>query len=144
VPRAARIGVLANVSDPKAPPQLQELEAAGRELGVTVVVADAPTPDDVDGAFRTLADHRIDVMVALQTSMLLSERQRIASLAATTRLPAVQGYREHVDVQRSVAQDEWCRPVHSPATIPAGRRSDRHSKPAGCASISATAPICAK
>src|SRR5215472_9976904 len=97
VPRAARIGVLANLSDPKAPPQLQELEAAGRDLGVTVVVADAPTPDDVDGAFRTLADHRIDVMVVLQTSMLLSERQRVASLAATIRLPAVYGYREHVD-----------------------------------------------
>jgi putative ABC transport system substrate-binding protein len=29
--------------------------------------------------------------------MLLSERQRIASLAATTRLPAVYRYREHVD-----------------------------------------------
>ncbi|MGB9273373.1 MAG: ABC transporter substrate-binding protein, partial [Pseudolabrys sp.] len=97
VPDAARIGILANLSDPKAPPQLQELEAAGRELGVTVVVADARTPDDLDSAFRTLADHRIDVMVALQTSMLLSERQRIASLAATTRLPAVYGYREHVD-----------------------------------------------
>jgi len=76
---------------------LQELEAAGRDLGVTVVVADAPTPDDVGGALQMLADHRIDVMVVLQTSMLLSERQRIASLAATTRLPAVYGYREHVD-----------------------------------------------
>src|SRR5262249_33124684 len=97
VPGAARIGILANLSDPKAPPQLQELEAAGRELGVTVVVADAHTPNDLDSAFRTLADHRIDVMVVLQTSMLLSERQRIASLAATTRLPAVYGYREHVD-----------------------------------------------
>jgi putative tryptophan/tyrosine transport system substrate-binding protein len=97
VPGAARIGILANLSDPKAPPQLQELETAGRELGVTVVVADAHTPDDLDSAFRTLADHRIDVMVVLQTSMLLSERQRIASLAATTRLPAVYGYREHVD-----------------------------------------------
>ena len=97
VPSAARIGVLANLSDPKAPPQLQELEAAGRELGVTVVVADARTPDDLGSSFRTLADHRIDVMVVLQTSMLLSERQRIASLAATTRLPAVYGYREHVD-----------------------------------------------
>jgi hypothetical protein len=68
---AARIGVLANVSDPKAPPQLQELEAAGRDLGVTVVVADAPTPDDVDGALQMLAYHRIDVMVVLQTSMPL-------------------------------------------------------------------------
>ena len=60
-------------------------------------MADAPTPDDVGGALQMLADHRIDVMVVLQTSMLLSERQRIASLAATTRLPAVYGYREHVN-----------------------------------------------
>jgi len=30
-------------------------------------------------------------------SMLLSERRGIALLAATTRLPAVYGYREHVD-----------------------------------------------
>jgi putative tryptophan/tyrosine transport system substrate-binding protein len=97
VPGAARIGILANLSDPKAPPQLQELEAAGRELGVTGVVADAHSPDDLDSAFRTLAANRIDVIVVLQTSMLLSERQRIASLATTARLPAVYGYREHVD-----------------------------------------------
>src|SRR6516225_5496977 len=37
-------------------------------------------------------------------------------------------------LRRSAAQDEWCRPVHSPATILPGRRSDQHSKPAGCAS----------
>ena len=97
VPRAARVGVLANLSDPKAPPQLQELEAAGRELGVKVTVVDVNVPDDLDGAFRTLADERTNVIVVLQTSMLLSERRRIASLAATTRLPAVYGYREHVD-----------------------------------------------
>jgi putative tryptophan/tyrosine transport system substrate-binding protein len=77
VPGAARIGILANLSDPKAPPQLQELEAAGRELGVTVVVADAHSPDDLDSAFRTLAANRIDVIVVLQTSMLLSERQEL-------------------------------------------------------------------
>jgi putative tryptophan/tyrosine transport system substrate-binding protein len=97
VPGAARVGVLANLSDPKAPPQLQELEAAGRELGVKVVAADANVPDDLERAFHTLADQRIDVMVVLQTSMLLSERRGIAGLAATTRLPAVYGYREHVD-----------------------------------------------
>jgi putative tryptophan/tyrosine transport system substrate-binding protein len=97
VPGAARVGVLANLSDPKAPPQLQELEAAGRELGVKVVAADANVPDALERAFRTLAEERIDVMVVLQTSMLWSERRRIAALAATARLPAVYGYREHVD-----------------------------------------------
>jgi putative tryptophan/tyrosine transport system substrate-binding protein len=97
VPGAARIGVLANSSDPKAPPQLQELEAAGQELGVKVAVADARTPDDLDGAFQALAQQRINVLIVLQTSMLLTERRRIAELAATTRLPTVYGYREHVD-----------------------------------------------
>jgi len=36
-------------------------------------------------------------LIVLQTSMLLSERRRIGALAAATRLPAVYGYREHVD-----------------------------------------------
>jgi putative ABC transport system substrate-binding protein len=117
VPRAARIGVLANLSDAKAPPQLQELEAAGRELGMKVTVADVNVPDDLDGAFRALADQHIDVMVVLQTSMLLSERQRIASLAATMRLPAVYGYREHVDDGGLVSYGSIFGPVFAAARI---------------------------
>jgi putative ABC transport system substrate-binding protein len=66
-------------------------------LGVKVVASDANVPDDLERAFRALADQRIDVVVVLQTSMLLSERRKIAALAAATRLPAVYGYREHVD-----------------------------------------------
>ena len=97
VPSAARIGVLANLSDPKAPPQWQELEAAGRELGVNVVAEDVSTPADLDGAFQALARQCVDVLIVLQTSMLLSERRKIAALAAATRLPAIYGYREHVD-----------------------------------------------
>src|SRR5262249_47047490 len=34
--------------------------------------------------------------IVLQTSMLLSERQKIAALAAAMRLPMIYGYREHV------------------------------------------------
>src|SRR5262245_21133564 len=97
VPSAAKIGVLANLSDPKAPPQWQELEAAGRELGVNVIAEDVSTPDDLDGAFQALARERVDVLIVLQTSMLVSERRKIAALAAATRLPAIYGYREHVD-----------------------------------------------
>jgi putative tryptophan/tyrosine transport system substrate-binding protein len=97
VPGAARIGVLANSSDPKAPPQLQELEAAGRELGIKVAVADVRAPDGLDGAFQMLVEQRVDVLIVLQTSMLLTERRRIAELAAATRLPTIYGYREHVD-----------------------------------------------
>jgi putative tryptophan/tyrosine transport system substrate-binding protein len=97
VPAAATVGVLANLPDPKAPPQWQELEAAGRALGVKVIAADAGTPDELDGAFQRLTSGRVDVIIVLQTSMLLSERRRIAALAASSRLPVIYGYREHVD-----------------------------------------------
>jgi putative ABC transport system substrate-binding protein len=36
-------------------------------------------------------------MIVLQTSLLVTERRKIAALAAAARLPAVYGYREHVD-----------------------------------------------
>jgi putative tryptophan/tyrosine transport system substrate-binding protein len=97
VPGAGSIGVLANLTDAKAPPQLQELKGGGQQLGINVVAAEADTPDDVDGAVRMLASQRVGVMIVLQTSMLLSERRKIAALVAMAQIPTVYGYREHVD-----------------------------------------------
>ena len=97
VPNAAKIGVLANLEDAKAPAQWHELKAAGHKLGLNVVASDARTPDDIDTAFQQLVGQQINVMIVLQTSMLLTERRKIAELAATTRVPAIYGYREHVD-----------------------------------------------
>jgi ABC-type uncharacterized transport system substrate-binding protein len=96
VPGARRIGVLNDVSDPKAAPQWQELELAGRGLGVRVAAADVRTPDDLVSAMRSLANQQLEIVIVLQTTMLLNERQKIAALAEVTRLPMIYGYREHV------------------------------------------------
>jgi putative tryptophan/tyrosine transport system substrate-binding protein len=97
LPGADKIGVLTNMEDPKAPAQWRELKVAGQELGVNVVGSDVRAPDDLETAFLVLARQGIGVMIVLQTSMLLTERRRIAALAATARIPAIYGYREHVD-----------------------------------------------
>ena len=96
VPRARKIGVLGDINDPKAAPQWLELQDAGRALGIDVIAAEARTPNDLAGAFQALADQRPDAVIVLQTSMLLSERRKIAELEAATRLPVIYGYREHV------------------------------------------------
>ena len=96
VPRARKMGVLGDINDPKAAPQWLELQDAGRALGVDVIAAEARTPNDLAGAFQALADQRPDAVIVLQTSMLLSERRKIAELEAATRLPVIYGYREHV------------------------------------------------
>jgi putative ABC transport system substrate-binding protein len=96
VPGASRVGLLTDLKDPKAPPQLQELETAGRALEVTTVAADASRPNDIDGALQTLASKQVDVVIVLQTTMLIGESRQIATLALAKRLVAVYGYREHV------------------------------------------------
>jgi putative tryptophan/tyrosine transport system substrate-binding protein len=95
VPGASRVGLLTDLKDPKAPPQLQELETAGRALEVTIVAADASQPNDIDGALQALASKQVDVVIVLQTTMLMGESRQIAALALE-RLVAVYGYREHV------------------------------------------------
>jgi putative tryptophan/tyrosine transport system substrate-binding protein len=96
VPGASRIGLLTDLKDPKAPPQQQEQEAAGRALEVAVVSAGASGPDDIDGAFQALANQLVNVVIVLQSSMLISERGKIAESALARRLPTIFGYREHV------------------------------------------------
>jgi ABC-type uncharacterized transport system substrate-binding protein len=111
VPGAARVGLLTNLKDQKAPPQAKELEAAGRALGITVTEADANQPNDLEAALQKLAKQKVDVVIVLQTSMLLSNHRKIADLALANRMPTVFGYREHVLVGGLVSYGvnlPWC------------------------------------
>jgi hypothetical protein len=58
--------------------------------------AEVSSPEDLAGAILALANQGVDVVIAMQTS-ILSERRQIAGLAAENRLPVIYGYREHVD-----------------------------------------------
>ena len=111
VPGAARIGLLGNWIDPKAQPQRQELEAVAPKFGVAIVAPEVRGPDDVPTAIQALARERVNVVIVMQTAMILGERQRIASLLAADRLPAVYGYREHVDAGGLISYGvdlAWC------------------------------------
>jgi putative ABC transport system substrate-binding protein len=96
LPGVGTIGLLTNSTDPKAPPQAQELESLARTVGAKAVSADANVPEDIKGALLALAGERVDVVIVLQTSMLLSSSQAIATVALAKRLPTVYGYSEHV------------------------------------------------
>jgi putative ABC transport system substrate-binding protein len=96
VPSAKKVGVLTNLHDPKAAPQLPELEAAGHALGVETVPSDANTPEEIEGALAMLASARVDVVAVLQSSMLIGNSRQIAASALAKRLPTVYGYRDHV------------------------------------------------
>jgi putative tryptophan/tyrosine transport system substrate-binding protein len=111
VPRASNVGVLTNLQDPKAPPQAQELEAAARALQVKIVPSDVSRPDEIESALEVLASRRVDVVIVLQTSMLVGKTRQIAEAALAKRLPTVYGYRDHVIAGGLVSYGvdlRWC------------------------------------
>jgi len=111
MPGANKVGLLTNLSDPKAPPQAQELLAAGRSLEVEVTSSDANRPEEIESALEVLASQRVDVVIVLQSSMLLGYSRQIAASALAKRLPTVYGYRAHVIAGglASYGVDiEWC------------------------------------
>jgi ABC-type uncharacterized transport system substrate-binding protein len=96
VPGASTVGLLTNSKDPKGAPQAPELEAAGQAVGLKIVAADANRPEDIEDALRELANKRVDVVIVLQTGLLVVNSPQIAAAALAMRLPTVYGYREHV------------------------------------------------
>jgi putative tryptophan/tyrosine transport system substrate-binding protein len=111
VPGATRIGLMDDVTDPKAHPQRQEIETAGRTLEIEVVPAEVRTAADIDAAYQALASAGIQAVVVEQSNMLLFARQPIAEAAASKRLPTVYGYREHVDAGGLISYGAdlmWC------------------------------------
>jgi putative ABC transport system substrate-binding protein len=96
IPDAARIGFVVNVASGIIIDR-QELESASQQLGIKLVPAEVTTPDDLDKAFRALANDRVQVVIVLVDGMFFNERQRIAAIASVVGVPAIYGFREHVD-----------------------------------------------
>ena len=68
-----------------------------RALGLAVVIPEVSGAESLAKAIQELTSERVAVTIVLQTTMLLSLRKEIAPLMAANRLPALYGYREHVD-----------------------------------------------
>ena len=96
IPGATRIGMLVNVAGGVTIDR-QEAESAAQRLGVALIPAEVRAPEDLDAAFESLANDHVQGVIVLIDGMFFNERQRIARLAAATRLPAFYAFRDHVD-----------------------------------------------
>jgi putative ABC transport system substrate-binding protein len=111
VPGAGSVGILGNMSDPKAPSRRQELEEAARTPGIKIIASEVLTSEDLGRAIPTLANERVEVVIALQSVVLLNERRQIAILLAAKALPTVYGTREHVEAGGLISYGVdlgWC------------------------------------
>ena len=97
VPALTRMAVIAAARDPSDQISLQLLPAATRALSVAYDVFDVQTTADLEAAFARAAREGIQAIFVNQNPFLFSRRAEVAMLAARAHLPAIYGFREHVE-----------------------------------------------
>jgi ABC-type uncharacterized transport system substrate-binding protein len=97
VPGLSRVSVLANLSDPIAAPQVQEMESAARSLDVRLRVRAVRNPEQLPGAFEAAAKERDEGLLTTIETVFLVHHARVLELAAKHGLPAMYPYREFAD-----------------------------------------------
>jgi putative ABC transport system substrate-binding protein len=111
VPGAIRIGLVDDVTDPKAAPQRREIEAAGQALELKILPAEVRTPDDIGPAYEALASEHVEIVIVEQSNMLFNQRKQLADVAMRKKLPSVYGYHEHVQAGGLISYGidlPWC------------------------------------
>jgi putative ABC transport system substrate-binding protein len=97
VPYVTRFGLLVNITNPLHVPQLRETKIAAEAAGIVLIPVEVSGPDNLETAFDTLQRERVGALLVSPDVSFYSRRREIAELAATTRLPAIYGYRHHVE-----------------------------------------------
>ena len=98
VPGSTRIGFLANPAGASMALWVQQVETAARARGVTLLIQEARTPDDLAPAFDGLAKQRSQAVIVPANGLFQTERTRIVQLALAARLPTIMAYPQDVEV----------------------------------------------
>jgi putative ABC transport system substrate-binding protein len=102
VPGASALAFLSRAV-PVTHPILRETQTAARALGMRLHVVGVQSPAEIDKAFSTIVQKRPAAVIVIGGAMLFGERQRLAQLAVTHRLPTVHSSREYVEAGGLIA-----------------------------------------
>ena len=98
VPGAARVAVLANPADAiRTKSYVRDVEAAGRAIGMQIRVLNASSISEIDAAFATVVNERMDALFVVPDSFFANRRVQFATLAARHAIPASYGQRDYVE-----------------------------------------------
>jgi putative tryptophan/tyrosine transport system substrate-binding protein len=97
IPSTRTFALLVNPSNPNLV-DVPEIEAAANAIGRRLEVLTASTESDVETAFATMVQHRIDSLIVMADPFLISRREQLVALAARHAMPAIYPTRQFVDL----------------------------------------------
>ena len=95
LPQAWTIGVLVNANNPAIMATLPNMTAAAEANGQKLIVLDARTEEDIDGAFASLRARGVDALLVATNPFYEGLRDRIVALAKSYSVPVLYPWREY-------------------------------------------------
>ena len=96
VPDIKRVGVLWNPDYDSSGPEFSEIERAAQTLNREVVSIEVRGPDELDPAFRTMADQHAGALIQVPGTIFSDRLLHLVELTTEARLPAMFPRREFV------------------------------------------------
>jgi putative tryptophan/tyrosine transport system substrate-binding protein len=96
VPSASRIGILWNPTTPSHVKVVNEIEVAGKTLGVQLLMTPVQTIDDFEAAFSIMRRERADGFLVPPSPLTNSQPRPLAELGLKFRLPGMFGNKDNV------------------------------------------------
>jgi len=97
VPNASRIGLLGNPATPTYSSVLKSAQNIGRKAGLVIVPIESGSPQQIRRAFAAFAEQRVQAVLVAADAVFFLQRQQIAELAISNRLPTMFSQREYAE-----------------------------------------------
>jgi putative ABC transport system substrate-binding protein len=97
LPQVKGIAALLNPTSQNAEIQSDELQTAGRALGLQIEIVNASSELEIEVAFATFAQQSVGALVVGNDPFFVIRREQIVALAARHAIPAVYDLREYAE-----------------------------------------------
>jgi putative ABC transport system substrate-binding protein len=94
VPSGTVIGLLVNPANQASEPQVSDVRAATLALGLKLLVLNASNESDIEAAFASFVQQRVDGVIIGSDPFFLSRRNQLVALSAHRRIPTIYYLRE--------------------------------------------------
>jgi putative ABC transport system substrate-binding protein len=98
VPAIAHVAVLAHPANPSNAAQMREIGRAAQALQMQLHLVEVRGPQELDNAFSAIRHVPVDALLVLLDPLFMQQRARLVELTAMSRLPAMYGFREDVEM----------------------------------------------
>jgi putative ABC transport system substrate-binding protein len=94
LPRAKVVALLVDPRNPNNQRVMREMQEAAAAIGVQLHLVTASSESEIDSAFDTLAQSKVDALFVDNDSYFNSHREQMVGLAARQAIPGIYAYRD--------------------------------------------------